>query len=159
MRRNAFFEFTVVLTATESPSIKIASRGVWEQWDIEFFWACSHLCVCWKRKLCFCFVSLLTLFLLLIHFNPFLYYFLFLYSLTLSSLLLLAHPALPCLVQEAEQEEVKAVAEVQAPRSAKKNKPPTSTPQTGSAKKEKKGKHKGQLSSLLTIRPSMCTEI
>ncbi|XP_052418145.1 tubby protein homolog isoform X3 [Carassius gibelio] len=46
-------------------------------------------------------------------------------------------------VQEAEQEEVKAVAEVQAPRSAKKTKPPTSTPQTGSAKKEKKGKHKG----------------
>ncbi|XP_052458047.1 tubby protein homolog isoform X1 [Carassius gibelio] len=46
-------------------------------------------------------------------------------------------------VQEAEQEEVKAVAEVQAPRSVKKTKPPTSTPQTGSAKKEKKGKHKG----------------
>ncbi|KAG9267175.1 hypothetical protein AMEX_G19861 [Astyanax mexicanus] len=46
-------------------------------------------------------------------------------------------------VQEAEQEEVKAVAEVQAPRSVKKAKPPTSTPQTGSAKKEKKGKHKG----------------
>ncbi|TRY96672.1 hypothetical protein DNTS_025380, partial [Danionella cerebrum] len=46
-------------------------------------------------------------------------------------------------VQEAEQEEAKAVTEVQAPRSAKKSKPPTSTPQTGSAKKEKKGKHKG----------------
>ncbi|XP_073764628.1 tubby protein homolog isoform X4 [Danio rerio] len=51
-------------------------------------------------------------------------------------------------VQEAEQEEVKAVAEVQAPRSAKKSKPPTSTPQTGSAKKEKKGKHKGISSSM-----------
>ncbi|XP_056608027.1 tubby protein homolog isoform X1 [Triplophysa dalaica] len=46
-------------------------------------------------------------------------------------------------VQEAEQEEVKPVAEVQAPRSAKKTKAPTSTPQTGSAKKEKKGKQKG----------------
>uniref|UniRef100_A0A9J8BQE8 Tubby-like protein n=1 Tax=Cyprinus carpio carpio TaxID=630221 RepID=A0A9J8BQE8_CYPCA len=51
-------------------------------------------------------------------------------------------------VQEAEQEEVKAVAEIQAPRSAKKTKPPTSTPQTGSAKKEKKGKHKGISSSM-----------
>ncbi|XP_043101162.1 tubby protein homolog isoform X4 [Puntigrus tetrazona] len=53
-------------------------------------------------------------------------------------------------VQEAEQEEVevKAVAEVQAPRSTKKTKPPTSTPQTGSAKKEKKGKHKGISSSM-----------
>ncbi|XP_060796374.1 tubby protein isoform X2 [Neoarius graeffei] len=46
-------------------------------------------------------------------------------------------------VQEAEQEEDKAVAEVQVPRSAKKSKPLISTPQTGSAKKEKKGKHKG----------------
>ncbi|XP_076880089.1 tubby protein homolog isoform X2 [Brachyhypopomus gauderio] len=46
-------------------------------------------------------------------------------------------------VQEAEQEEVKPVAEIQAPRSAKKNKVPTSTPQTGSAKKERKGKHRG----------------
>ncbi|XP_052001601.1 tubby protein homolog isoform X2 [Xyrauchen texanus] len=46
-------------------------------------------------------------------------------------------------VQEAEHEDVKAVAEVQAPRSAKKTKLPTSTPQTGSSKKEKKGKHKG----------------
>ncbi|KAI1889826.1 hypothetical protein AGOR_G00166920 [Albula goreensis] len=44
-------------------------------------------------------------------------------------------------VQEAEQEE--AVGEPQAPRSAKKSKATTSTPQTGSAKKEKKGKHKG----------------
>uniref|UniRef100_A0A8C1SGH0 Tubby-like protein n=1 Tax=Cyprinus carpio TaxID=7962 RepID=A0A8C1SGH0_CYPCA len=52
-------------------------------------------------------------------------------------------------VQEAEQEEVKAIAEVQAPRSAKKTKAPTSTPQTGSAKKEKKGKHKGQLRTQL----------
>ncbi|XP_030622265.1 tubby protein homolog [Chanos chanos] len=46
-------------------------------------------------------------------------------------------------VQEAEQEEVKEVADTQAPRSAKKAKPTTSTPQSGSAKKEKKGKHKG----------------
>ncbi|XP_026863245.1 tubby protein homolog isoform X2 [Electrophorus electricus] len=45
-------------------------------------------------------------------------------------------------VQEAEQE-LKAGAEVQAPRSAKKNKAPTSTPQTGSAKKERKGKQRG----------------
>ncbi|XP_056608062.1 tubby protein homolog isoform X4 [Triplophysa dalaica] len=51
-------------------------------------------------------------------------------------------------VQEAEQEEVKPVAEVQAPRSAKKTKAPTSTPQTGSAKKEKKGKQKGISSSM-----------
>ncbi|XP_027033938.1 tubby protein isoform X1 [Tachysurus fulvidraco] len=46
-------------------------------------------------------------------------------------------------VQEAEQEEDKAVAEVQVPCSAKKSKPLTLTPQTGSTKKEKKGKHKG----------------
>ncbi|KAK1798017.1 hypothetical protein P4O66_000491 [Electrophorus voltai] len=51
-------------------------------------------------------------------------------------------PAPPCVVQEAEQE-LKAGAEVQAPRSAKKNKAPTSTPQTGSAKKERKGKQRG----------------
>ncbi|XP_076880088.1 tubby protein homolog isoform X1 [Brachyhypopomus gauderio] len=51
-------------------------------------------------------------------------------------------------VQEAEQEEVKPVAEIQAPRSAKKNKVPTSTPQTGSAKKERKGKHRGISSSM-----------
>lgn len=48
-------------------------------------------------------------------------------------------------VQEAEQDEVKAVGEAQVPRSAKKSKSLTSTPQMGSAKKEKKGKHKGQL--------------
>ncbi|KAM9461269.1 tubby protein isoform 3-T3 [Clarias gariepinus] len=51
-------------------------------------------------------------------------------------------------VQEAEQEEDKAVVEVQVPRSAKKSKPLSSTPQTGSAKKEKKGKHKGISSSM-----------
>ncbi|XP_057186559.1 tubby protein homolog isoform X4 [Triplophysa rosa] len=51
-------------------------------------------------------------------------------------------------VQEAEQEEGKPVAEVQAPRSAKQTKAPTSTPQTGSAKKEKKGKQKGISSSM-----------
>ncbi|KAF5891668.1 tubby protein isoform X1, partial [Clarias magur] len=50
-------------------------------------------------------------------------------------------------VQEAEPEEDKAVVEVQAPRSAKKSKPLSSTPQTGSAKKEKKGKHKGSQGS------------
>ncbi|XP_061100629.1 tubby protein homolog isoform X2 [Conger conger] len=44
-------------------------------------------------------------------------------------------------VQEAEQDE--AVVESQAPRSAKKAKASASTPQAGSAKKEKKGKHKG----------------
>uniref|UniRef100_A0A8C8C7I7 Tubby-like protein n=1 Tax=Oncorhynchus tshawytscha TaxID=74940 RepID=A0A8C8C7I7_ONCTS len=48
-------------------------------------------------------------------------------------------------VQEAEHEEVKVVADNQAPRSAKKGKASTSsTPQTGSGKKERKGKHKGQ---------------
>uniref|UniRef100_A0A668ANJ2 Tubby-like protein n=1 Tax=Myripristis murdjan TaxID=586833 RepID=A0A668ANJ2_9TELE len=51
-------------------------------------------------------------------------------------------------VQEAEQEEVKVVADSQPPRSAKKGKASaSSTPQTGSAKKERKGKHKGQPSS------------
>ncbi|XP_028812690.1 tubby protein isoform X2 [Denticeps clupeoides] len=46
-------------------------------------------------------------------------------------------------VQEAEQEEVKMMPETQAPRSNKKTKAGGSTPQTGSGKKEKKGKHKG----------------
>ncbi|XP_031687001.1 tubby protein-like isoform X1 [Oncorhynchus kisutch] len=47
-------------------------------------------------------------------------------------------------VQEAEHEEGKVVADNQAPRSAKKGKASTSsTPQTGSGKKERKGKHKG----------------
>ncbi|XP_036390394.1 tubby protein-like isoform X1 [Megalops cyprinoides] len=46
-------------------------------------------------------------------------------------------------VQEAEQEEVKVVADPQAPCSAKKAKAVASTPQTGSAKKERKGKQKG----------------
>lgn len=50
-----------------------------------------------------------------------------------------------CLVQEAEQEEVKVIADTQPPRSAKKGKASaSSTPQTGSDKKERKGKHKGQ---------------
>lgn len=49
-----------------------------------------------------------------------------------------------CLVQEAEQEEVKVIADTQPPRSAKKGKASaSSTPQTGSDKKERKGKHKG----------------
>lgn len=52
---------------------------------------------------------------------------------------------LPRLVQEAEQEEVKVIADAQPPRSAKKGKASaSSTPQTGSDKKERKGKHKGQ---------------
>ncbi|XP_076144252.1 tubby protein homolog isoform X2 [Alosa pseudoharengus] len=49
-------------------------------------------------------------------------------------------------VQEAEQEEVKPLAE--PPRSAKKAKASGSTPQTGSGKKEKKGKQKGISSSM-----------
>ncbi|XP_028812691.1 tubby protein homolog isoform X3 [Denticeps clupeoides] len=51
-------------------------------------------------------------------------------------------------VQEAEQEEVKMMPETQAPRSNKKTKAGGSTPQTGSGKKEKKGKHKGISSSM-----------
>ncbi|MBN3322462.1 TUB protein, partial [Atractosteus spatula] len=46
-------------------------------------------------------------------------------------------------VQEAEQEDVKVVTDPQAPRSAKKAKSAPSASQTGSAKKEKKGRHKG----------------
>uniref|UniRef100_A0A3Q2VST7 Tubby-like protein n=1 Tax=Haplochromis burtoni TaxID=8153 RepID=A0A3Q2VST7_HAPBU len=46
-------------------------------------------------------------------------------------------------VQEAEQEEVKVMSDPQPPRSAKKGKASaSSTPQTGSEKKERKGKHK-----------------
>uniref|UniRef100_A0A8C9Z094 Tubby-like protein n=1 Tax=Sander lucioperca TaxID=283035 RepID=A0A8C9Z094_SANLU len=52
-------------------------------------------------------------------------------------------------VQEAEQEEGKVIADTQPPRSAKKGKASaSSTPQTGSNKKERKGKHKGQPTSL-----------
>lgn len=51
-------------------------------------------------------------------------------------------------MQEAEQEEVKVIADIQPPRSAKKGKASaSSTPQTGSDKKERKGKHKGQPTS------------
>ena len=58
-----------------------------------------------------------------------------------------------CLVQEAEQEEVKVIADPQPPRSAKKGKASaSSTPQTGSDKKERKGKHKGQPASIKTNR-------
>ncbi|XP_041131184.1 tubby protein-like isoform X1 [Polyodon spathula] len=46
-------------------------------------------------------------------------------------------------VQEAEQEDVKVVTDVQAPKSTKKSKAATTTSQTSSTKKEKKGKHKG----------------
>lgn len=56
-----------------------------------------------------------------------------------------------CLVQEAEQEEVKVTADTQPPRSAKKGKASaSSTPQTGSDKKERKGKHKGQPANIKT---------
>ncbi|XP_076012228.1 tubby protein homolog isoform X1 [Genypterus blacodes] len=52
-------------------------------------------------------------------------------------------------VQEAEQEEVKAIADSQPPRSAKKGKASaSSTPQTGSAKRERKGKHKAGIDGL-----------
>ncbi|XP_054865302.1 tubby protein homolog isoform X3 [Amphiprion ocellaris] len=52
-------------------------------------------------------------------------------------------------VQEAEQEEVKVISDTQPPRSAKKGKASaSSTPQTGSDKKERKGKHKGISSSM-----------
>lgn len=54
-------------------------------------------------------------------------------------------------MQEAEQEEVKVIADAQPPRSGKKGKASaSSTPQTGSDKKERKGKHKGQLASIKT---------
>ncbi|MGH0150336.1 UNVERIFIED_CONTAM: hypothetical protein FKN15_025725, partial [Acipenser sinensis] len=46
-------------------------------------------------------------------------------------------------VQEAEQEDVKVVTDVQASKSTKKAKAAATTSQTSSAKKEKKGKHKG----------------
>uniref|UniRef100_A0A8C2XNG9 Tubby-like protein n=1 Tax=Cyclopterus lumpus TaxID=8103 RepID=A0A8C2XNG9_CYCLU len=52
-------------------------------------------------------------------------------------------------VQEAEQEEVKVMADAQPPRSSKKGRASaSSTPQTGSDKKERKGKHKGQPPSI-----------
>uniref|UniRef100_A0A4W5LM20 Tubby-like protein n=1 Tax=Hucho hucho TaxID=62062 RepID=A0A4W5LM20_9TELE len=62
-------------------------------------------------------------------------------------------------VQEAEHEEVKVVADNQVPRSAKKGKASTSsTPQTGSGKKERKGKHKGQAYvSMFLYVVSLCT--
>lgn len=46
-------------------------------------------------------------------------------------------------VQEAEQEDVKVVVDAQAPKSTKKAKAASASCQTGSARKEKKGKHKG----------------
>nr|XP_005309662.1 tubby protein homolog isoform X4 [Chrysemys picta bellii] len=46
-------------------------------------------------------------------------------------------------VQEAEQEDVKVVADAQAPKSTKKTKAAAASCQTGSTRKEKKGKHKG----------------
>ncbi|NXG34408.1 TUB protein, partial [Dromaius novaehollandiae] len=46
-------------------------------------------------------------------------------------------------VQEAEQEDVKVVVDVQAPKSTKKTKAAAASCQTGNTRKEKKGKHKG----------------
>lgn len=46
-------------------------------------------------------------------------------------------------VQEAEQEDVKVVVDAQGPKSTKKAKAASASCQTGSARKEKKGKHKG----------------
>ncbi|XP_069479833.1 tubby protein homolog isoform X3 [Ambystoma mexicanum] len=46
-------------------------------------------------------------------------------------------------VQEAEQEEAKVLADTQAPKSNKKLKATAASSQSGSARKEKKGKHKG----------------
>nr|XP_056707464.1 tubby protein homolog isoform X4 [Euleptes europaea] len=46
-------------------------------------------------------------------------------------------------VQDAEQEDVKVVADSQAPKSTKKTKAATGGCQTGNTRKEKKGKHKG----------------
>lgn len=46
-------------------------------------------------------------------------------------------------VQEAEQEDVKVVVDAQAPKPTKKTKAAAASCQTGSARKEKKGKHKG----------------
>ncbi|XP_074811073.1 tubby protein homolog isoform X10 [Natator depressus] len=51
-------------------------------------------------------------------------------------------------VQEAEQEDIKVVADVQAPKSTKKTKAAAASCQTGSTRKEKKGKHKGISSSM-----------
>ncbi|CAN9507111.1 unnamed protein product [Ophioblennius macclurei] len=52
-------------------------------------------------------------------------------------------------VQEAEQEEVKVISDAQPPRSAKKGRASaSSTPQTGSDKKERKGKHKAAIDGL-----------
>ncbi|KAM9861257.1 tubby protein homolog [Aulostomus maculatus] len=52
-------------------------------------------------------------------------------------------------VQEAEQEEVKVTADPQPPRSSIKGRASaSSTPQTGSGKKERKGKHKAGMDSL-----------
>ncbi|XP_073203568.1 tubby protein homolog isoform X6 [Lepidochelys kempii] len=45
-------------------------------------------------------------------------------------------------VQEAEQEDIKVVADAQAPKSTKKTKAAAASCQTGSTRKEKKGKHK-----------------
>lgn len=61
-----------------------------------------------------------------------------------------------CLVQDAEQDEVKVRADSQPPHSAKKGKASaSSTPQTGSDKKERKGKHKGQPGSIETNKDRM----
>ncbi|XP_064423143.1 tubby protein homolog [Latimeria chalumnae] len=46
-------------------------------------------------------------------------------------------------VQEAEHDDIKMVTDIQAPKSTKKTKSAATSSQTGSARKEKKGKHKG----------------
>jgi len=66
------------------------------------------------------------------------------------SFLFILHPCVLLIfpmikVQEAEREEAAVISDTQQPRSAKKGKASaSSTPQTGSDKKERKGKHKGQ---------------
>jgi len=52
-------------------------------------------------------------------------------------------PRISQAVQEAEQEDVKVVVDAQAPKPTKKTKAAAASCQTGSTRKEKKGKHKG----------------
>lgn len=61
----------------------------------------------------------------------------------LSLLLFHGVPWISQAVQEAEQEDVKVAVDAQAPKSTKKAKAASASCQTGSARKEKKGKHKG----------------
>lgn len=71
---------------------------------------------------------------------------LFSLSLFLSSLSVFLFGGVPWIsqaVQEAEQEDVKVVVDAQAPKPTKKTKGAAASCQTGSTRKEKKGKHKG----------------